>query len=74
MALPRNNICERCRNEAWSLQMSIFNTQMCCTTCLDKEKQHPKYPEARDAELRELEAGNYNFPGIGLPKELEVNI
>ena len=35
-----------------------------------KEHKHPKYQEARDAELAEVKAGNYNFEGIGRPADL----
>jgi hypothetical protein len=38
--------------------------------CLEKEEKHPKYKEAAAAELRAVQAGNYNFPGIGKPADL----
>jgi hypothetical protein len=50
--------------------MSRFNTQDLCMKCLEKEKKHPKYKEAAEAELRAVQAGNYNFPGIGKPADL----
>jgi hypothetical protein len=50
--------------------MSLFNTQMCCSECIEKERNHPRFEEARDAELTALHEGNYNFPGIGLPEDL----
>ena len=50
--------------------MSRFNTDILCMECERKEKAHPKYQEARDAELRAVQAGNYNYPGIGLPEGL----
>lgn len=50
--------------------MSLFNMDMCCMECIDKEKKHPKFKEASEAELNALQQGNYNFPGIGLPEDL----
>jgi hypothetical protein len=50
--------------------MSRFNTELCCMECLETEKRHPKYKEAEAAEHAAVKAGNYNFPGIGLPPEL----
>ena len=51
--------------------MSFFNTDMLCNPCETKEKSHPKYSEAKEKELEELQRGNYNFRGIGLPEELK---
>jgi hypothetical protein len=48
----------------------MFNTQMCCEQCIEKERKHPKYREAVQTELKELKSGNNNFSGIGLPNEL----
>jgi hypothetical protein len=50
--------------------MSFFNTQMVCKECETKEKNHPDYQKARETEEAEVRKGNYNFPGIGLPKDL----
>jgi uncharacterized Zn finger protein (UPF0148 family) len=50
--------------------MSRFNTDIICPTCEDREKRHPKYQEARDAEFKAVQRGNYNFPGIGKPADL----
>ena len=52
--------------------MSMFNTDMCCPECIETERKHPKFQEARNVELDHLLKGNYNFPGIGLPKDLIV--
>jgi hypothetical protein len=51
--------------------MSMFNTDMCCLKCIEIERQHPDFQKARDTELDALLKGNYNFPGIGLPKDLQ---
>jgi len=48
---------------------------MICTDECDKnERAHPGFAEARRIENEAVRAGNLNYPGIGLPKELEVNI
>ena len=62
--------CARCGQETVSQMMSFFNTDMCCSDCLEKEKKHPKYQEARDAELAAVRRGETNFPGIGKPADL----
>lgn len=64
--------CDRCGEPTNVTQMSMFNTEMCCPVCIQNERKHPQFNEARKAELIELSKGNYNYPGIGLPKDLEV--
>lgn len=63
-------ICERCGKEAFVTTMSMFNTQMICPACEEKEKNHPKYKIAQEAERKEISTGNFNFEGIGLPNDL----
>ena len=60
--------CERCGKETSAFIMSMFNTEMICMDCKDAEKKHPDYAKARDAEHAEVCRGNYNFCGIGRPK------
>lgn len=62
--------CERCGKEGLATIMSIFNTDLICLECKEKEKQHPKYEEARAAEEAAVKRGDYNFPGIGKPDDL----
>ena len=62
--------CQRCHKETDSTIMSRFNTQEICEECEEREKAHPKYPEAHRAEEEAVKSGNYNFPGIGLPADL----
>lgn len=66
------NRCDRCGGDATTWQMSRFNTQACCMKCIAREKKHPKYKEAQDAEMAEVNKGNMNFEGIGLPRDLEI--
>ena len=46
--------------------MSIFNEQVICMACKEKERQRPDYHEAVEAELDAVRHGNRNFKGIGL--------
>lgn len=61
-----NGQCHRCHKEVGGYTMSWFNTELICFDCSDKEKQTPKYKEAREAEAEAVRNGEYNFPGIGL--------
>jgi hypothetical protein len=62
--------CDRCYQAAQISIMSRFNTDTICMACEEKEKAHPRYKEAQAAELRAVQAGNYNYPGIGKPSDL----
>lgn len=62
--------CDRCHRPTTGRIMSFFNTDMICTDCATTEKAHPDYEIARDAEVEQCKAGNYNFEGIGLPNDL----
>lgn len=62
--------CERCGNKVGRHTMSFFNTETICLPCSKRERTHPKFPEARQAEETEIAKENYNFPGIGCPDEL----
>lgn len=69
---PTDGKCQRCREDAVVTTMSLFDTDMICNKCEKIERAHPQFPEARNVELDELSKGNYNFPGIGLPKDLQM--
>lgn len=62
--------CERCGKETTTTICSMFNTEMICMDCKSKERNHPKYAEAREAERQAVLSGNYNFQGIGKPNDL----
>lgn len=62
--------CDRCQCVTASHIMSMFNADMICMSCKDKETQHPQYVIAQDAERAEVSRGNYNFAGIGKPADL----
>jgi recombinational DNA repair protein (RecF pathway) len=63
--------CERCGRSTNITKMSFFNTDQCCPHCIEVEEKHPDYPAAKEAEHKALVGGNYNFPGIGLPEDLQ---
>lgn len=62
--------CDRCGGAASTHITSMFNTQTICTDCKTAEQAHERYAEAVEAESEAVRAGNYNFPGIGLPADL----
>lgn len=61
--------CQRCGAETLVTTGSYFDTQMICLAC-DKRGAHPDFERARRAELEAVKAGDYNYPGIGLPADL----
>lgn len=62
--------CQRCGKKTWVTTMSYFNCQIICPACEDKEQQHPDYALAKAMEHDAVRAGNFNFPGIGKPRNL----
>ena len=63
-------ICERCHNITGVFIMSMFDTSNICLDCKKKEEKHPEYERAILEESNSIRNGNYNFKGIGLPKDL----
>ena len=70
---PFPSNCKRCGAKLGASTMSMFNTQMICMDCSERERKHPKYREANEADINAIKAGNFNFPGIGLPQDLKVS-
>lgn len=64
-------VCDRCKNETDSFQMSFFNTDLCCPHCVEIEKKHPLYFLAKITEHAHAAAGDYGYQGIGLPSGYE---
>ena len=50
--------------------MSYFNEDEICMDCSDKERKHPDFKRARDADQAQIRNGNMNFAGIGKPSNL----
>ena len=63
-------LCQRCGREALATIMSKFNTQIICMDCKQRERAHPAYKAADEAEVAAVRAGIKNFPGIGKPDDL----
>lgn len=63
-------LCARCGQAMAASIVSRFNTDVICLSCEAKEKQHPGYRDAVNAEEVALRSGNRNFPGIGKPNDL----
>ena len=58
--------CDRCGSDLKDGRiMSMFNTQVICMVCKDKETKRPDYREAVEAEMRAIRAGNLNYLGCG---------
>lgn len=72
MAKTFTPTCERCGHEAAATVGSSFNTEQICQVCRYEEERHPLFGEARRREMEELNRGNFDFEGIGLPLELRV--
>lgn len=62
--------CQRCGEETSITTMSYFNTQIICMECDEKERAHPDFKKAQEAEIAQVRAGNYNYEGIGKPRGL----
>lgn len=60
--------CDRCHVELTVRTMSMFNEDVICPACKEKETQRPDYDDAVRAEHEALKRGDRNFPGIGLKK------
>lgn len=68
---PKCDRCETYQQGVFCLVLSYFNRQLICESCERKEQAHSNYTKARTAELNAVRAGNFNFPGIGLPESLK---
>jgi len=65
--------CNRCHEQTNVTIMSKFNTDIICTDCKRRERDHPAYIAADRAEVNAVRQGIRNFPGIGLPADLLAN-
>lgn len=57
--------CDRCYEQTSVTIMSMFNTEILCMECKQKEKLDPRYKQAQAADDAAIRAGNFNFKGIG---------
>lgn len=58
--------CKRCIVSTNVTTMSRFNTDILCTDCERDERILPTYANAAAVELKAVQNGNMNYPGIGL--------
>ena len=58
--------CDRCGAPLTVRIMSMYNEQVICPQCKEKERKRPDYREAVEADLDAIRHGNRNFKGIGL--------
>jgi hypothetical protein len=65
-----NRICDRCNVETNSMIGSMFNLEMICGDCKNKEMKHDMYDFARKVEADQVKLGNLNYEGIGRPADL----
>ena len=57
--------CDKCGGSLENGRtMSRFNTSCICIICAEKEKDDEDYDKAVQAELGEIQRGNYNYKGI----------
>ena len=61
--------CDRCGADlSGGRIMSMFNTQVICMACSEKERQREDFRQAVEAEVEAIKRGDRNFPGIGLKR------
>lgn len=63
--------CDRCGETVSAFRVSYFNTDTICLSCQGLEEAHPMFVEAKRIETEAVMRGDYNFPGIGLPLDLQ---
>lgn len=61
--------CDRCGADLTVRIMSMYNKDVICMSCKEKERQRADYGKAVEADHAEIRKGNYNFDGIGLKDE-----
>ena len=65
-------VCVRCGCATNGVTtMSMFNEDVICMPCKEKERNHPNYKKAVNADIEAIKGGNYNFKGIA-PKGKEM--
>lgn len=61
----RRDNCDRCGQATNNVTtMSMFNQDVICMSCKDKEKKDPDYELARQAEEEAVRRGDTNYPGL----------
>jgi len=63
--------CQRCYRVTTMHIMSMFDVSLICMECSEREKGHPTYAAASEAEAAAVRSGDTDFQGIGAPSELQ---
>jgi len=62
----RKTRCDRCGGSlSGGRIMSMFDTAAICMACKDRERRHPDYRKALEADQAAIRRGDCNFKGIG---------
>ena len=62
--------CDRCGGSLDGGRiMSMFNEDVICMACKEKEQKRADYRKAVEADNAAIRRGDFNFKGIGLGKE-----
>jgi ribosomal protein L40E len=69
----KKKVCDRCGAKLKYRIMSMYNTDVICRECKDKEQQREDYSKALEADHEQIRKGNYNFKGIGLTPNNDNN-
>lgn len=60
----QRDVCDRCGEPTYNTTtQSMFNEQVICMKCKDREKKDPEYEAAERADSEALKAGIENFKG-----------
>lgn len=65
-----HDYCPRCNRSMVVSIMSRFNTDVICLDCEERERRHPDYQNAAEAEAKAVLQGDRNYAGIGKPQDL----
>ena len=58
--------CDRCKKPLNGCRIqSMYNDNVICLECQEKEAQRSDYQDAVQADRDAIKRGDYNFPGIG---------
>lgn len=60
----RRDVCDRCGSDTHNMTtQSMFNEDVICMDCKEKEKKDPEYGAACEAEREALAKGDRNYRG-----------
>lgn len=61
-------VCDRCGAPLNIRIMSMYNEDVICMKCKEKERKREDYSKAVEADINAIRNGDYNFKGIGYTK------